>query len=513
MGWAALANLVRDRGEQRPDGVAVYTPSGDRTTWGELATASSAVTAACLSAAGRPARIGVWIPNGPLFGAGLFGAWQSGATAAVISSLASPAEAVRLAGAAGVDVVVTTSNRAAHFPDLPVVAVDSLGTAEEPATVDPAAEALLLFTSGTTGVPKGIVHRGEALVSSIDGMLTSSGIEPGPRSLADEDRRPNVALTPLSHTSGLMGLLFAWWAGKPVVVFERFDAASLDAVVAEHKVRTLRLVPAMVFDLVHAPAQVRLAGVRYATVGSAALSRSLAARFEERYGFPLLSNYGQTEAMGGIAAERLEDVRAGRRPPGSVGRALPGVHIRILDTATGREAAAGEVGEITVSSPQVMRRYAGDEAAPVDPDGFLHTGDLGSVDEDGILSVAGRVKDLIVSGGFNIYPAEVEDVLEHAPGVAAAAVAGVPDDRLGERMLAVVVPSGESVPEPGALHAWVRDRLAPYKSPRGYLALPELPRTQHGKLDRRALAKLVADRAGEFVIPAKAPTESKEMPR
>ncbi len=188
----------------------------------------------------------------------------------------------------------------------------------------------------------------------------------------------------------------------------------------------------------------------------------------------MLQAYGQTEAFGGIAIESVKDVLAGRRRPGSVGRALPGVELRIVD------------GEIWARTPSSTAGYVGaaSGASPVDADGWLHTGDLGHVDEDGYLYVTGRLKSTIICGGFNIIPEELEAALLADAAVRDAAVVGIPDDRLGEIPVALV----ETDDEP--MLVLKRLALAPYKKPRRILKVPALPRVPNGKVDQRAAREL-----------------------
>lgn len=213
-----------------------------------------------------------------------------------------------------------------------------------------------------------------------------------------------------------------------------------------------------------------------------------ARRFEERYGVPILRNYGQTEFIGAIAFERYEDVKAGLRPPGSVGRIAPGIEVSIRD-AEGTEVPDGEVGEIWARGSSQMSGYLdpSGQAQGRPDDGFIGTGDLGIVHEGGFLSVVGRVRDVIICGGFNIYPAQVEAALNRVPGVAESVVAALPDDRLGEIPVALVVGDGSVTLDGSALREALRTQMAPYEVPRRVDVVDVLPRTPNGKLDRPAV--------------------------
>ncbi|HVA09512.1 MAG TPA: class I adenylate-forming enzyme family protein [Acidimicrobiales bacterium] len=502
-GWESLAQLLTIRCSQRPDAVAAYDPDGRVATWSTLAGEARGVSTQLKHHGVHPGRrVGVLLPNHSRFASALFGAWGAGAIAVVISALNSPAETEQLCRAADVQALITQPGQEDLIEGLPTVVPGDIRSdpsgSEAFAPEHRPLDALVVFTSGTTGTPKGIVHGGGAIVRSLQAMALSSGLEGiAPRSLGSEDRSPNLALTPLSHMSGLLGVLFTWWAGKPIAIMERFSPEQVDEAVRRYSIRTLRLVPTMVYDLVRSSARVHLPGVSYATVGTAALSPALAARFEERFGFPILANYGQSEALGGVSAEGLADIRAGRRPPGSVGRPLPGVSVHIVDPHTGRDVPGGDIGEIAVKSAQVMKSYVSGDHVPLDDRGLLRTGDLGRLDGNGILSVVGRSKSLIVCGGFNVYPGEVEAVIGEAPGIEDVAVVGISDERLGEVPVAVVV-AGLGGFDPSALDTRARETLAPYKRPRAYLAVTAIPKTASGKTDLVALGELLGQRSGEL---------------
>ncbi len=205
---------------------------------------------------------------------------------------------------------------------------------------------------------------------------------------------------------------------------------------------------------------------------------------------PVLRNYGQTEFAGAIAFERPDDVGAGRRPPGSVGRAAPGVEVRIVD-ADGVELPRGCIGEIQARAASAMSGYldADGRLSATTTGSWIATGDLGALDSDGFVSVVGRVKDLILCGGFNVYPAQVESALNRIDGVVDSAVAGVADDRLGEIPVAVVV-GAAGLTEQG-LRQSLRAELAAYELPRRIRFVAAIPRLDTGKVDRVTVAALL----------------------
>jgi long-chain acyl-CoA synthetase len=232
-----------------------------------------------------------------------------------------------------------------------------------------------------------------------------------------------------------------------------------------------------------------LPGVTSATVGTAALPEATRLAFEAKYGVPVLRNYGQTEFAGAIAFERPDDIAAGIRPANTVGRIAPGVEVVIVDP-DGQPVPHGEIGEITASARSAMSGYLDADGIPSDAGTRLHTGDLGILTDDGFLSVVGRSRDLVVCGGFNIYPAQVEAALNALPAVADSAVAGIPDDRLGEVPVAAIIPAHGANPTADAIKSAVRSHLASYEIPRRIVMVEHLPRTDIGKVDRPAVARL-----------------------
>jgi len=297
-------------------------------------------------------------------------------------------------------------------------------------------------------------------------------------------------MLPIHHFHGLVLALYgSLLAGNEIVMVPAFDARrALDAI-RELDVTLVMGVPTMYRRILDAAeSQDDLGGLRLAISGSAPLGAALWERFHDRFGTELIERYGLTET--GIVTSNPIDAPRG----GSVGRPLPGVRVAIrtehgyLDTTAAR---AGERGEICVAGPNVMRGYGNDPEATTAAlhDGYFHTGDLGHCDEDGYLWIDGRIKELIIVGGSNVVPGEVERALAGVQGVAELAVAGVPDDDLGEIVTAYVVAAGDGDADAleRSLGAAAEAGLAPYKRPRRYVFVPELPRNAMGKIDRARL--------------------------
>jgi malonyl-CoA/methylmalonyl-CoA synthetase len=361
-----------------------------------------------------------------------------------------------------------------RLPGVPVVGPDvALPDASVPAldVAAPEDTALLVFTSGTTGTPKGVP------LSHANVLAGSASIEQAWRWTADD--RLVLAL-PLFHVHGLgVGLHGTLLAGASTVILPRFEVgAVLDAVAATGA--TLMFgVPTMWVRFAASPRVAELAALRLCVSGSAPLDAATFGALADGIGSPVLERYGMTET--GMLVSNPYD---GERRAGSVGLALPGVDVRLEP----REGAGEPAGEILVRGPNVFGGYLGGAGAAdaFAPDGWFRTGDLGRADPDGYLRIVGRSKELIITGGFNVYPRDVEEVLRLHPAVADVAVVGRPDREWGERVVACVVATDAVDGE--ALLAWTADRLAPYKRPREIRIVDELPRNALGKVLRSLLA-------------------------
>ncbi|HTZ09130.1 MAG TPA: AMP-binding protein [Acidimicrobiales bacterium] len=342
--------------------------------------------------------------------------------------------------------------------------------------------AVLLFTSGTAGQPRAAMLTHRNLEANLRQML-------GVPDMLGADDVGLVAL-PLFHVFGLnvaLGLSLATGAG--LVLERRFAAAASLRLAAETGVTTLLGVPAMFAEWAALdPSELgglSLDRVRRAVSGAAALDPEVAARFEARFGIEVWQGYGLTEASPAVATS----LGTGRHRPGSVGRPLPGVEVRLVDE-TGEEVLAGDPGEIWVRGANVFAGYWGDPeatAAVVGADGWLHTGDVGVVGEHGDLYVVDRTKDLVIVSGFNVYPAEVERVLDTLPGVAEAVVVGRPDPVSGEAVEAVVVRTPGAALGEEDVRAHCASHLARYKCPASVRFVDSLPRGLVGKALRRAV--------------------------
>jgi long-chain acyl-CoA synthetase len=455
----------------RPDGSCIW--AGDL-----LAMAETVAGLLGDSVAGR--RVGLAATNTVEAVAALHGVWLAGGSAVLIGPMTPAAEADRRLAVTGCIAHVTAGAQPS---------VNNLDPEDDARSDD---EAVVIFTSGTTGQAKAASIPFRSLESSARTIATGLGVGAEGRPLANPPRTPQVVFVALAHMGGLLATQTSWSVGKPFLFVPKFEADTAFALIERFQLTTLAMTPAMVFDLAYAPGDRSIAPVKSVSCGTAPLPESTRLAFERRYGAPILRNYGQTEFTGAIAFERYDDVKAGRRPPLSVGRLADGVEVRIVGEGD-VDLPFGEVGEIWARGGSSMAGYLGADGAPKagrEAEGWIATGDLGTLDADGFVAIVGRSRDLMICGGFNVYPAVVEAAVNEVAGVIDCAVAGKPDERLGEvPVVAVVAESGATV-ELEPLRTALRTRLAGYELPRDLRIIEAIPRTPNGKVDRPAVAAL-----------------------
>lgn len=348
--------------------------------------------------------------------------------------------------------------------------------------------AFITWTSGTTGPPKAILHTHAGYLELLDrvlGPLRAGGSDP--------NRRPSPNLIPVSMSlnSGIYNSLFGLRAGAPLVIMDRFRPDRFAELVQRFGVRSVVLPPAAI-AMLNASDVESLAPLRYVRSITAPLSPTQARLFRERFGVFVLNSYGQAE-IGEVVGWTAADAKAHPEKVGAAGRPHAGVAVRVVGP-DGAEVATGEVGSLRVKSSRMAAGYATGEqlSARIDADGYLETGDLGRIDADGFVWIEGRAGILINRGGNKVFPEQVEEVLELCAAVAEAAVLGVPDDRLGEVPVALVVDAPGLPPATDAeLVALCREHLVPYKVPVAFHRVAALPRTDVGKLRRPELPGLL----------------------
>jgi acyl-CoA synthetase (AMP-forming)/AMP-acid ligase II len=345
--------------------------------------------------------------------------------------------------------------------------------------------ALLVYTSGTTGRPKGVMLDHGNLGAMTAMLLEQNAFTPTGKSLL---------VLPLFHVNAIMvSIVTPLAVGGSAFIARRFDADSFWTLVEQERPAFFSAVPAIYRLLSALPDHVRpvVPSVRFAVCGAAPMSAGSITAFEERYGIPILEGYGLSESTVALTATPMDD-----RRPGTVGRPMRGIDLRIIDE-NGDPVPVGHDGEVIARGPNIMRGYLNKptETAVALRNGWLHTGDVGHIDSAGFLVLVDRMKDLIIRGGENISPSEVEAVLEAHPSVSQAAVVGRPDPIMGEEPVAFVVAAHGHHVDPTRLLAYSSALLARFKVPRSIYEVDELPRNAVGKVTKDVLRRQLTERS------------------
>ena len=498
MGITTLADVVRVHGRDRPDAPAVIV--GDHTiTFGELDQRSNRVAQALAAAGvGFGDRVAFVERNGAEFFDVVFGLAKLGAVAVPVNWRLAAPEMRQIIDDAGATLVIVGADFAGHLEaveDGLAAGVVVIGEhdrwpsfdswvaghpARDPGVVTgPDDLVFLMYTSGTTGAPKGV------MLSNANYRCKCAGVAGPWRMDADA---VTLAVMPLFHMAGSGWALAGLWHGGAVVVLRDVDPAAILDSVARHGVTNLLLVPAVIARLLERddPALPDFADLRIVVYGASPISDDVLLRGIDRFGSVFAQVYGMTETTGSVT--QLDGADHVTHLLRSCGKPYPWVQLRIVGP-DGTDVAPGAVGEVWTRSAQNMLGYWNNPdatAATLHPDGWLRTGDAGYLD-DGYLYLHDRLKDMIVSGGENVYPAEVENVLMTQPGVADAAVIGVPDERWGEAVKAVIVASPGTELSAEDVIAYARTRLGGFKLPKSVDFVTSLPRNPSGKLLKRAI--------------------------
>ncbi|MEU0314133.1 long-chain-fatty-acid--CoA ligase [Nocardioides sp. NPDC006273] len=342
---------------------------------------------------------------------------------------------------------------------------------------------LQLYTSGTTGWPKGAMLSQGGLAAHSEGLLPAYQMD---------ESTVNLVAMPLFHVGGTSWAIGSMHAGGRTIIARDAVPADLLSVIKKEQVTHAFFVPALIQmllaqdDVAEATKSLQVIGYGGSPMPAPLMDKTL-----ETLSTPLYSVYGMTEMSGVFCVLGPDDHRNPKRPQlrASAGRPLPGSEVRVVIPSSGEDAAPGEVGEFWVKSPQMMIGYWNKPEATAETivDGWLRTGDAGRMDEDGYLYVEDRVKDMVITGGENVYPAEVERVLIQHPAVAEVAVIGTPDEKWGETVHAVITLEDDSTTDAAELIAYARERLAHYKCPTGVTFVDALPRNPTGKILKRHL--------------------------
>jgi HIP---CoA ligase len=490
---------------------------GDRTwSYAELGEQSRRFAAGLVASGIEPGdRVAIWAPNSPEWIMAYLGLIQAGAVLVPVNTRWKGPEAAGILARSRARAIVTVTDFLgqdysalldAHAPALPELAVRIVidgpsangaivwtdlvdaGRHLDLAEVDRRSTSVraghpcdILFTSGTTGIPKGVVMTHSRTLRVATDWVDMTGLAAGDRYLM---------VNPYFHMFGLKaGILASVCAGATMYPEPVFDVDRVLRQVEAASVTILPGPPTLYQSILDHPDRKRydLSSLRVAVTGSADIPVELIRRIDAELPFSVIvSGYGLTEAGTASGTGPQDEFEAIAT---TVGRPRPGFEIRMVDTA-GDDVPTGDTGEILVRGPSVMSHYLDDPdatAATLAPDGWLRTGDLGAWDGAGRLRIVGRVKDMFIVGGFNVYPAEVENALLLHPSVRQAAVIGVPDDRMGEVGKAfIVLREGAEVTASDIIN-WARDQMANYKVPRAIEVLDRLPLNAAGKVEKEAL--------------------------
>jgi long-chain acyl-CoA synthetase len=509
-----VAGLIRHLGQVQPDH-EMFVQGDERRTWGEELNAAGRVAQALArDGLGAGDRVAFLDRNGIAYFDFLFGGSLIGAVGVAVNWRLAPAEMAAIIDdsrapllAVHTDYVPALAEMASGLPAVRRIVVfgDAAATpcadrravlfdqwiegcpSEDPGYVAaPEEVSMQLYTSGTTGLPKGV-------------MLTNANLSTAIGAAGDtftiSDDTVSLVAMPLFHIGGSGWALCAMSRGGRSIILRDVDPSLLLQLIETEGITEMFLVPAVLMFLLATPSLTTtdLSSLRLIFYGASPISEDVLVKCMAAFGCGFCQVYGMTETTGAITALPFED----HDPDGprrgllrSAGKPHETVELRIVDPDGGKDVDVGEVGEVWTRSPYNMEGYWGKEqetAATIRADGWLRTGDAGYFDADGYLYLHDRIKDMVVSGGENIYPAEVENVLLSHPTIVDAAVIGVPDERWGETVKAIVVLApGAELDEPGVI-AYCREQLAHYKCPTSVDATDALPRNPSGKILKREL--------------------------
>jgi long-chain acyl-CoA synthetase len=463
-------------------------------TYDDFRDAASAVAAGLRARGVAPGdRVGMVLPNVPSFPVVFYGALMAGAAVVPMNPLLKPREVeyyLRDSGArlvVALDSVAAAATEAAGTVGVEAVVVGPVDPGEAlggtgGGEVEPREDqdaAVILYTSGTTGPPKGaeLTHanlRGNARTTQ------ETLLEGTPEDVI-------MGCLPLFHVFGLTCALNAGiLAGACLTLLPRFDGAKALEVIERDRVTVFEGVPTMFAAMLHQPDRERadVSSLRLCVSGGSAMPVEVMRGFEEAFGCIVLEGYGLSETSPVASFNHPH----AERKPGTIGTPIRGVEMRLVDDE-GRDVAEGDVGEIAIRGENVMKGYwqRPEETAAAIPDGWFRTGDLARRDDDGYYAIVDRKKEMIIRGGYNVYPREIEEALYEHPAVAEAACIGIPHPDLGEEVAAAVALKAGTQADPGELQAWVKERVAAYKYPRHVWLVDTLPKGPTGKILRRAV--------------------------
>ncbi|MGO4383413.1 class I adenylate-forming enzyme family protein [Specibacter sp. RAF43] len=504
---ATLPDLLDFRAEHDPGRWAVHADGFASLTFKQLREQSHEVARSLVDAGLRPGdRVGLYGDGTPDFLVWMFGCWIAGCAVVPSNGGMTATEVAHSLDDSGARLLVAEPEKfeVISSDDRVSVPVWELGLGSSrngalptPSTVPPGVpdDCLVLYTSGTTGQPKGALRSHSSTILTMQNQARGLAKDPGPLSAERGASSPNIVCLPIANTGGFFAAAFAIWAGRPMVIMKKFVPERFCGLTHEYSPTHIFMTPTMFIMLLQLDSENSLASsVRFGMCGGAPLPSSLAQRFEARFGVPIIQVYGQTES-GFIAGGDPRDIGTDGWRPGAIGRPYPGVELSIR-ADDGSEVETGAVGEVHVRSAGLIDSYLNRPEASSElklEDGWLVTGDLGYVDAEGYLFLVGRSREMLISGGFNIYPAELEAAISEHPEVDLVAVFGEPDDRLGEKPHAAFTRCPGSSLSAEDLLVFARKRLARWKAPRTVTRLDVMPMVANGKIGRSQLPEAVLD--------------------
>jgi acyl-CoA synthetase (AMP-forming)/AMP-acid ligase II len=497
----SLPELVFADAARRADKPALIDgPTGRAITYGQLVERARLVAGGLAARGFQPGEVfAIYCPNLPEYAVAFYGVLLAGGTNTTINPLYTVEELAAQLTDAGASYLLTIPpflDKAIQAADrsgvrevfvldeaagaIPFAALLHAGRQPPEATIDPHLDlAVLPYSSGTTGLPKGVMLTHHNLVANL--CQLQPVLEGG-----EDD--VDIAVLPFFHSYGQVVLMAAaLWQGATLVTMPRFDLEQFLAILQDYRVTRAAVVPPIVLALAKHPLVDRfdLSALRYINSGAAPLSAELEEACGKRLDCMVGQAYGLTETSPALTAHPPQEARIRH---GSAGQLLSNTQAKVVNPATGEALGRNQDGELCFRGPQVMAGYLNrpqETAQLLDPEGWLHSGDIGHVDDDGYVYVADRVKELIKYKGLQVAPAELEAVLVSHPAIADAAVVRVPDEEAGEVPKAFVVATAELSAQ--EVMAWVAERVAPYKKVRAVEFIDQIPKSLSGKILRRVL--------------------------
>ncbi|MBC7785826.1 MAG: AMP-binding protein [Burkholderiales bacterium] len=482
-----LHPLLRNA-QENPSSVAIIDDTGSYTN--EKLVQTAMAIGALIRAKTQKGTVGLLLPASAGFVASFYGALMVDKVPVPINFLLGPREVGHIIADSGIDTIITIPLLGARLKDLPVNIIDLEELAKTPpppgATNYSPAEhqgsdvGTILYTSGTSGLPKGVILTHSNMHEDVTASIQHAQLNQEHRFLG---------IVPLFHSTGMLVTLLApTTLGARVIFCGRFSPVGTIQKIREHQITVMAGVPSMYGALCRLKdASSRDMDQMYAALsGGEPLPSKIREAFAARFGKPLLEGYGLTETIAPVAFNTPQNYR-----PGSVGRAIPGVEIRI-ESDTGQPLGRNQTGEVLIRGPMVFKGYLNlpdETAAAITPERFFRSGDLGHVDDDGYIFITGRKKDVIIISGEKVYPREIEELLGQHPDVAEAAVVGRRDESRGEAVVAFIVPKESQSVTEESIRAFCREQgMVNWKIPKDIFITNDLPRSPTGKVLKRELA-------------------------